>query len=243
MFILDSHNHLGECSIFGMDFSEEALLSSMQKCGVEGAILQPFPGCKDVASTHDRIYALSQKYPGKVFGNSSVNPHAPRDTYINETKRAIQDLGFKAIKLHTIGHVVNPLSADGRFVMETAKELKVPVCMHTGTGIPFSLPSLAIPLAKDFPHPIILLHSGGGWLSAEAIVVAQQCENIYLETSWCAPSQILGAIKAIGSSRVMFGSDSLINLENEINKFTSLGLTDAQLEDVFHKTAQTAYSL
>ncbi len=243
MFILDSHNHLGECSIFGLDFSEEALLSSMQKCGVEGAVIMPFPGCKDVVAIHNRIDALAQNHPGKIFGIASVNPHGPRDAYLKETKRAIQDLGFKAIKLHTVGHAVIPLSEDGRFVMETAKELKVPVCMHTGTGIPFSLPSLAIPLAKDFPYPLVLAHSGAGLLSAEAIVAAQQCDNIYLETSCCTPSQILGAIKTIGSSRVMFGSDSLINLENEINKFTSLGLTDAQLEDVFYKTAQTAYAL
>ena len=77
----------------------------------------------------------------------------------------------------------------------------------------------------------------------EAIIMAGQCDNYFLEMSWCAPSQIQAAINAIGSSRVMFGADSLVNIKNEINKFMTIGLTDAQLEDVFYKTAKTAYNL
>jgi hypothetical protein len=47
MFILDSHNHLGNCRTFSYDFTEEELFKSLGDAGVSGAILQPFPGCTD----------------------------------------------------------------------------------------------------------------------------------------------------------------------------------------------------
>lgn len=243
MFIIDSHNHLGDCRTFGYDFTEDAVFATMDKAGIGGAILQPFPGCTDVKSVHDRIAALAKAKPGKVYGLSSVNPHLPEEEFVAESTRAIKDLGFKGVKLHTIGHAVNPLSKDGQRVVEMGRALGVPLCVHTGTGIPFSLPALALPIAKKYPHPVILAHAGAGLLTQEAIVVAQQSDNIYLEMSWCAPNQIQSAVAAIGSSRVMFGSDSLINMENELNKFTTIGLSESQLEDVLCNTAKAAYGL
>ena len=243
MFIIDSHNHLGDCRTFGYDFTENDVFEAFHDAGIEGAILQPFPGCTDVRKTHNRIAKLAQDNPGKFFGLSSVNPHLPGDEFEKESIRAIKELGFKGVKMHTVGHAVNPLSKDGGRIVEMGKTLGVPLCIHTGTGMPFSLPSLALPIAKSYPYPVVLAHAGAGLLTEEAIVIAQQCENLYLEMSWCAANQIQAAINAIGSSRVMFGSDSLINLKNEINKFMTIGLKDVQLEDVFYKSAKTVYGL
>lgn len=243
MFIIDSHNHLSDCRTFGYDFTEKMLLDALQNAKVDGAILQPFPGCTDVKGTHDRIAELAKNYPGKFYGIASVSPHLPEEEFVAESTRAIKELGFKGLKLHTIGHAVNPMSKDGQRVVEMAKALNVALNVHTGTGIPFSLPSLVIPFAKSFPNPIVLAHAGATLLTQEAIIVAQQFENIYLEMSWCAPNQIQQAVNAIGSERVMFGSDSLTNLENELQKFYTIGLTDKQLEDVLYKTAKVAFSL
>ncbi len=243
MFTIDSHLHLGDCRTFGYDWAEKTVFDALNAAGVDGAILQPFPGCTDVKDTHDRIFELQKNHPGKIFGVCSVNPHLPDEEYEAETTRCIRELGFKALKLHTIGHAVNPMSADGQKVVEMAKTLGVALNVHTGTGIPFSLPSLVLPFAKKFPHPIILAHAGATLLTQEAIIIAQQSENIYLEMSWCAPNQIAMAVNAIGSERVMFGSDSLANLKNELEKFYTIGLSDKQMEDVLYKTAETAFSL
>lgn len=241
--IIDSHNHIGDCRTFGYDFDEEQILSALDNAKVDGAILQPFPGCTDVKAAHDTIATMAKRYPGRFYGISSVNPHLPEAEFVAESTRAVKELGFKALKLHTIGHSVNPMSKDGQRVVEMAKTLGVALNVHTGTGIPFSLPSLVLPFAKSFKYPIILAHSGATLLTQEAIIIAQQSENIYLEMSWCAANQIQQAIGAIGSERVMYGSDSLTNLENELNKFYTIGLNDKQLEDVLYNTAKTAFSI
>jgi predicted TIM-barrel fold metal-dependent hydrolase len=108
--IIDSHNHLGGCRIFLGNFTEEALLDTMEKAGVYGAVLMPFPGAEDIPATHDRIAALAAKYPGRFWGISSVNPHDVTDGFEKESTRAVKELGFKALKLHTVGHAVNPTS-------------------------------------------------------------------------------------------------------------------------------------
>lgn len=120
----------------------------------------------------------------------------------------------------------------------------VPVNIHTGPGAPFALPSLLLPLAKEFSDTrFVLAHSGAGYFAGEAIVLAQECPNVYLEMSWCSVEDVAGAIAAIGSERVMFGSDSLLNVPAGIAVFRSLPLSDEQTEDVLWRTAATAFAL
>ena len=242
--IIDSHNHLGGCRIFLGNFTEEALLDTMEKAGVYGAVLMPFPGAEDIPATHDRIAAMAKKYPGRFWGISSVNPHDATDGFEKESTRAVKELGFKALKLHTVGHAVNPTSPDAMRLFELARSLGVAVCAHTGTGIPFSLPALLLPAAKKFPDlPIVMAHAGATLLTQEAIITASQCDNIFLEMSWCPANMIQMAVNTIGSSRVMFGVDNLVNMKSELEKMTSLPINESQMEDILSKTACTVYGL
>ena len=45
------------------------------------------------------------------------------------------------------GYAVNPNGQDAQTIFEIARELVVPVVVHTGTGIPFGLPSAVLPRA------------------------------------------------------------------------------------------------
>lgn len=57
--------------------------------------------------------------------------------------------------------------------------------VHTGAGIPFALRSMVIPIARKFPDLNIVLAHGGNNISAgEALIVAQECDNVLLEPSW-----------------------------------------------------------
>jgi len=244
MDIIDTHIHLGECRVFGLDVSEQEILAGMDRNEIQAVIVQPFPGCKDYRATHDRIANMASKYPRRVFGLCSLSPHRDRDEYQREVERCIKQLGFVGLKLHTIGHAVLPLSEDGMATFETAATLGIPLMVHTGTGLPFSQPTLCLPAAKKFPQlKIILAHAGFTVVSAEAQIFATQYANIYLETSWCTSLDIGWMVRSLGPDRVMFGSDLPSNMSSELAKYRSLDLDANAFEQVFAGTAKTIFSL
>lgn len=244
MTIIDSHAHLGECNVFGLSVSEDDLIRAMDANQVEVSIVQPFPGAPDPVAVHRRIYELSRKYPGRIFGVASVSPHLPADTYRDRIRQAVEEFGFVGVKLHTIGHAVMPLTPDARKVFQVAGELGIAVNIHTGPGIPFSLPSLCIPLCRQFPEiPVVFAHSGAGILTMEAMVAAELCPNIYLETSWCSVDDIGTLIGRLGSGRIMMGSDGLANLGVELAKYHNLSLADKDRDLVLGGVAARAFKL
>lgn len=242
--IIDVHQHLGPCRVFGLNIEEAELMAALDRNGVDAAIVQPYPGAPSPAAVHDRIAALAKQHPGRIFGIMSMSPHCNPEVYRAEARRCITDLGFVALKIHTIGHAVLPLSDDAQTVYRTAAELGVPVMIHTGPGVPFALPSLMLPAAKQYPQTtFILAHSGHTIYAPEAFVVAQERENIVLDTSWSAPDDIKWFIEGIGPERVMMGSDSLYNLAAELAKYRTLDLDPAILDQVFAGTAIAVFRL
>ena len=242
--IVDAHMHLGSCRVFDLDVTEDALLANLDRNGVDAAIVQPFPGAPDPRAVHDRIANLAAKHPGRVYGLASLSPHRDQDEYHREVERCVRDLGFVAVKLHTIGHAVNPLHRDGQLVFETASALDIPIMVHTGPGVPFALPSLVLPMARKYPDtPVVLAHAGYAIYTAEAQVAAMVADNVYLETSWITSAQVAGLVRALGPERVMLGTDLLINTATELAKYRSLGLADDVLARVLASTAARVFRL
>ena len=242
--VVDAHAHLGECCVFGLESTEQELLRRMEESEVDATIVQPYPGAKNARETHDRIAELCAKYPGRFFGLASVSPHGDHDAYRREVERCIRELNFVGVKLHTIGHGVNPLTEDGDFVFSTAHSLGVPAMVHTGPGVPFALPSLSIPAAQKYPGlKIILAHAGFAVYSAEAQVAASVCGNLYLETSWCIGEDIRWMIATIGPDRVMMGADLPSNVPVEIAKYKALNLAPDVYDRVMGGTAIEVFKL
>lgn len=244
MKVIDAHAHLGECCVFGLLSTEEELVRRMDECGIDASIVQPFPGSRQAAKTHDRIAELCEKHPGRFFGLASLNPHSDHDAYRREVERCVRDLYFVGVKLHTIGHAVNPLSEDADLVFATAQALGIPVMVHTGPGVPFALPSLSIPAARKYPGlKIVLAHAGFGVFSAEAQVAASVCGNLYLETSWSGGEDIRWMISTIGPDRVMMGADLASNVPVEVAKYRALDLEPAVYDKVMGGTAIEVFDL
>ncbi len=242
--IIDVHQHLGPCRVFNLNIEEAALLAALDRNGVDAAIVQPYPGAPDPGAVHDRIAALAREHPGRIFGIMSMSPHCDPAVYRAEARRCVEDLGFVALKIHTIGHAVNPLTPDAQVVYRAAADLDVPVMIHTGPGVPLALPALMLPASREYPDTkFILAHSGHTIYAPEAFVVAQERANIFLDTSWSAPDDIKWFIEGIGPERVMMGSDSLLNLAAELAKYRALDLDDATLEQVLAGTARTVFRL
>lgn len=156
----------------------------------------------------------------------------------------MDELGFVGIKLHTVGHAVNPLSSDATVVFDLARELKVPVMVHTGPGIPFALPAHCLPRAREYPDvSIILAHAGFIFLTGEAYAVACECPNVYLETSWLFGDDVAWLVKSLGADRVMMGTDLPKNVAPALAIAESAELTDAEKQAYLGGTASKVFGL
>ena len=240
--IIDAHQHMGRSMYSGSETTAEGLLEGLDKYNISQALVMPQPNLEHPAALHDAIAETAAANPGRIFGMVNISPRL-KDFKL-EVKRCIEDLGFKAIKLHPLGHNISIASKEARAVFELASEYGVPVLIHTGTGNPQSLPSLALRPARAFPDvPIILCHAGWSVYAEEAIVTAEAAPNIVLEPSWCGPYQIRAMINAIGAERVHFGSDHVNNIPAELAKFASIGLSGKELRLCLSENAKRIFKL
>ena len=196
-------------------------------------------------AVHDRIADVTEATAGRVRGIVNLSPPQEHAAYAAEAERCVSGLGFVALKLHRLGHAVEPSSADGRIVFAEAARLGVLVMVHTGGARqPFASPSHVLPLAREWPDlPVVLAHAGMGVAAREAGLVAQLCPNVYLETSWCGTLDTAMLAEMVGPDRLMLGSDGAQNLEVEIAKHHALGLSPSELRHCLGSTAAKVFRL
>lgn len=244
MKTIDGHMHLGEDLMFLTDDSEELLLRAMDANGVDAFMLQPGIVARDQKKAHERVSRFARDNPGRAYGIAVFNPFMEEAEYARLARWAVKDLGFVGLKLHPYAFCLSPAHPAADKIFKAALDLDVAVMIHTGNGVPNALPTLILPVAKKYKDlRIVMAHSGGGMYGAEATIVAQECPNVYLETSWMPVYEIENAVKKLGCERVMMGSDLVTNMASEIAKYRSIGLGDTQLEWCLGKTAAAAYKL
>lgn len=241
--IIDTHEHIGDSKVFNFNATEEDLMTAMNENKVDKALVLPVPGV-DEPACHDDIAALAKKYPKRIYGVVSLNPHISKKDYYHEVERCVKGYGFVGLKLHPFGHYCIISSPDTDKVFEAAQDFNIPLIIHTGLGAPYALPSLIIPRARQFPRiKIIAAHSGGYFYTPEVFVVAEICPNVYLETSWCAPHRIREMIDKFGAERVMFGADLPIAIASDLAKYRSIKLSSSQLEQCLSGTAREVFRI
>lgn len=244
MRIVDSHAHLGDCRVFDLNVTEKQLIDGLDSNGVDAAVVMPFPGTGDYAANHKRIADLSKEYPGRIYGVASIPPWVSQEEYLKELDTCVKEYGFVGLKMHTVGHAIIPTSRTGKLIAEAALNHQIPLIVHTGIGVPFALPSMCIPLAKEYPElKIILAHSGAKIYVSEAILAAQECDNIYLETSWSSPIDVKKMVDLFGAGRVMFGSDGPDNTHAELEKHRSSKITEEELAQTLGGTALSVFNI
>ena len=247
MFIIDAHTHLGYDYVFDYDAVEDELLKATRQHCISVAIVQPNivrPYLKDHIEIHDRIYAFCSKYPGQFYGMASLNPHFRPADYDKELIRCITKLGFVGVKISPIGHAANPSSKDCMHVFEIANSLHIPVMVHTGTGIPFADPINCVLAAKAFPQTkIILAHAGGEMFFEQALLLAREYENVFLEPSWLSVFLVKTAIESVGAGKIMFSSDIPENIAIELEKYRTAVNDHAALDMIMNGTARNVFNL
>lgn len=244
MMIINAHMHLGDCRFCDHDIDEQEVIDTMDLNGVDASIVFPLPGATDHREVHDRIAALAGSYPGRIFGLIDINPHTDEESYFQEVERCVQQYNFVGLKLHPMGHACPVSAQDADKVFAAARDFGIPLMVHSGLGAPYALPSMLIPRARQFPDlPIIVAHAGAYIFTGEAMLLAELCPNVYLETSWCATHRIKQMVEQFGAHRVMMGSDLPPNIATEIAKYRSCGINEDDLRQALAGTAVEVFKL
>lgn len=153
------------------------------------------------------IYEASKRYPERVIGYARVDPNR-RQRAVDEMRRGHDEYGFRGLKLHPLWEHFLPnnmkLMAP---LVELCAEYKWPIIFHTGY-YPTCEPALFVPLAERYPEVNLIVAHFGYAHVADAIVAANLCPNIYLETSAnTTATAIAQVLKEVDPSQILYGSD------------------------------------
>ena len=175
---------------------------------------------------------------------ASINPHFFPEDYDKEAFRCVKELGFVAIKITPIAHACHPSSKDAYHVYEVCRELKVPLMIHTGNGIPFADPTSVYQGAKDHPDvTVILAHAGSESFHQQARLLAKKLDNVFLEPSWCGTNAVKRMIQEVGCSKILFSSDNLDQIPVELAKYRQIVRNEDDLENVMWRNANRIFRL
>jgi predicted TIM-barrel fold metal-dependent hydrolase len=242
--VFDTHTHIGTARHSGRTFTAEQMLRSMDAHGIDRSLLIPFPVVDDYRSQHDEIGAAVRQWPDRFAGAACLYPFVTEGVFRDEVTRCAETHGFRALKLQPMFQPLNPVSHRSDFFFEAALSNKMAVVAHTGTGVPFSLPSLFIAAARRFPDlPIVLGHAGSPLFMLECVVAADVCPNIYVEVSSLMPHHLAELLHFVPATRLMAGSDLPESVATEIGKIFTLTMTEADRRAILWDTGAKLFGV
>jgi len=241
--IFDGHCHIGKALHSGRVQSADMMLEGMDRHGIDRALAIPFPMVRSFREAHDEIGAAVLAHPTRFAGAACLDPFIGETKFRQEVRRCREEYGFRALKFQPQFQPLDASSPGAEFLFETALENQLALVCHTGSGVPYALPSTFMPAARKYPElRIVLAHSGGGGLLfQDAVVAAMFCPNIYLELSTLMPNHVLRVLAQVPSTRLMIGSDLPENIGVEIGKILELEVPEGARQDMLWGTAHRVF--
>ncbi|MGO9004747.1 MAG: amidohydrolase family protein [Beijerinckiaceae bacterium] len=218
-----------------------ATVQALDAGGVDKMLISAWVAPQNVMISNDEVADFVAEAPDRLIGVGSVDIARPANA-VREIRRAVETLGFKAIRVLPWLWQVPPTDRLFYPVYAACCEMNVPFCTqigHTGPLMP-SEPGRPIHLdrvALDFPELMIVAgHIGYPWTD-EAIAVATKHDNVFIDTSAYSvkryPAALVEYLRGHGRTKVLFGSNyPMIMPKKALEGLDDLGL-DGQTHDLF----------
>ena len=243
--IIDAHAHLGNDKYSDVNY----YINMMNESGVSKTVLCP-GGMVDVTKLADYMRGneplLSlipanelvkdafKKYPDKFYGFFMVDPEYHE---ISDIEKAIEE-GFVGIKLNPLLSKINFKSKFIKEVFELSSSKRVPVYTHITLNPVASIQALS-DIVNDINPIVIIGHMGFSSADWEAVELARDNENVFMETSVGAYAAIRKAVEVLGAKKIIFGSEGPAHHQHvEIEKIKCLGLSNLEQEQIFFRNIQ-----
>lgn len=243
--VIDFHGHVGRWDGLDMADDPDTMLNAMDRTGIDRAclfnIFHP-----DGRSGHDLTAAFVARHPNRFIGFAYASPLWPEDP-VPELTRAIDELGFRAIKIYP---PYTPFNLDDPAwdpIYQFADRRKLTLISHTGSETTCP-PRLFAQVAPRFANAnFVVGHSGNiEPYRSEAIAAARACSNVYLETcsTFRTPGVIEELVSGAGADRVLFGSDiPLMDPRPQLGKILTAAITDDDKRQIIGDNARRLLDL
>lgn len=201
----------------------------------------------------EEVAAVVSQFPDRLFGLAGFNP-LERMEGVRRVERAIRELGFKGVYIHTYGFGI-PLNHRQYYPLYAkCEELGVPVSMqvgHSAERMPseFGRPVFMDDIALDFPDlKLVGAHTGWPW-TEEMIALAWKHPNVYLgidahHPKYLEPS-LVTFMKTRGQDKVVYGTNfpAVMHKDSIAHIRTGMGFSDKVAEKILHGNAARIYGL
>ena len=229
--IVDFHTHVDDVPALGWHLPVEDVLAQLDQAGIERAVVMTIVDAPiHRAEALDDLAAACARADGRLYAFARVHPWHEKAAELLE--RALDSQGFRGVKLHGVSTLAHPGSEPVLRLLRIAAERGVPVMFHCGDD-PFTTPFELADAARAVPGAaVVLAHTGGYAHTEDAIAVAEELPNVYVDTSAMPyPGAIAEAVRRIGAERVLFGSDAPgCPAPMELAKVRLAGLGEADLD-------------
>ena len=198
--IIDSHVHIGGPP---QEAEPERFTKLMEMSNIDKAIVFRYFYNKPTLTSNKYISDVVANFPKHYFGFAWINPN--ETTAANELRAAVTELQLKGVKLHLEMHPTTISLL--REIFREAHELSIPICIHMGNDFE-SIDTLS----QEFNVDVIIAHLGTGVYRLKierlkkAILLARH-DNVFLETSGNTYPFVDYAVRHLGASKIIFGSD------------------------------------
>lgn len=207
--IIDAHCHSDEYHEAGWIDPPELVLDLMDKAGVDISLITTYGEYPAYEQAADYLIRACKKYPGRLYGFLRINAAGGQRAvdFLEKTVRAYPEY-IRGVKVHPVSNIMKAYNPMSIRLFRKCAELGIPVfshCCDRVTAQPWQIHYGAV----QCPETTFICHIGGFFHGEEAIRMAEQTPNLYLDTSSTPyPDLVRKAVETIGPDRVVFASDN-----------------------------------
>ncbi len=239
--------------------TESALKESMIKSGIDYSVVLPVI-TNPLKDSHINSISVQQNGKDGLIFFGGIHPESEN---IREKLSFLASNGIKGIKIHPVYQGAN--IDDIRFlnILNFAGELGLTVITHSGDDIGFPgvvrcSPKMLINALKQVGNVRLIAAHMGGWRNWDEVSALAEFPSVFIDTAFSLGNitpidnhysaeelKLLGneefmkLIKAFGSNRVLFGTDSPWDCQKTAKSLIdSLPLSNQDKDNIFYKNAK-----
>jgi uncharacterized protein len=201
--LFDAHTHVGRNDPDGMKQGPAELLRALAAADDARAVVFPMHEPDGYPPANDMVLEAAAASGGRLIPFCRVDP---RHGAAAEARRCL-DAGARGIKLHPRAERFTLAEPGVRDLVALAHERRAPILIHAGRGIP-ALGRDTVRLSAEFPDArLILAHaaiSDLAWLWR----VLPEHPNVFVDTAWWAPADLIALFTLVSPTQLVWGSDS-----------------------------------